>query len=65
MLFIELTVPWEENIEESHERKRNKYQELTEKCQEKGWAVWCQPVEVGCRGCAGHSVWRTSGLLIY
>ena len=23
---------------------------------------WCQPVEVGCRGFAGQSVWKTLGL---
>ena len=62
LVFIELRVPWEENIErkrveESHERKRNKYEELMEECQDKGLAVWCQPVEVGGRGFVGQSVW--------
>ena len=27
------------------------------------WSVWCQPVEVGCRGLAGQSVWKTLGLI--
>ncbi len=28
--MLELTVPWEERIEEANERKRAKYQELVE-----------------------------------
>ena len=33
----ELTVLWEENMAESHERKLTKYQELVEQCRMKGW----------------------------
>ena len=62
VVLIELTVPWEEKIEEANERKRRKYQELEEDCKSKGWSTWCQPVEVGCRGFAGQSVWKTLGL---
>lgn len=30
MIMWELTVPWEENMEEAHERKHTKYLELVE-----------------------------------
>ena len=32
LIMLELTVPWEERIEEANERKRAKYQELVEEC---------------------------------
>ena len=59
-ILVELTVPWEERIEEAYERKRNKYQDLVTDCQQRGWRVWCLPVEVGCRGFVGQSMWRAS-----
>jgi hypothetical protein len=58
LVMIELTVPWEENVEEAHERKRGKYEELREECRANGWAARCEPVEVGCRGFAGRSLHR-------
>lgn len=42
--MVELTVPWEERMEEAVERKKTIYQR-----------VWCFPVEVGCRDFAGKS----------
>ena len=61
--MVELTVPWEERIEEAYERKRLKYQPLVDECIERGWKTWCLPVEVGCRGFAGQSLWRAFRLL--
>ena len=37
VLLIELTVPWEENWEEAHERKENRYETLCAHYREKGW----------------------------
>lgn len=34
-------------MEEAHERKREKYQELVEDCRRNGWRTRCMPVEVG------------------
>uniref|UniRef100_A0A673L1F3 Junctional adhesion molecule 2b n=1 Tax=Sinocyclocheilus rhinocerous TaxID=307959 RepID=A0A673L1F3_9TELE len=56
LIMLELTVPWEERIEEANERKRAKYQELVEKCRERGWRTFYEPIEVGCRGFAGRSL---------
>ena len=56
VLLIELTVPWEENREEAHERKKNHYESLHADCVEKGWICHVIPIEVGCRGFIGHSV---------
>ena len=61
--MIELTVPHEDRIDEAQERKRLKYQELVEKCQDKGWKAWCLPVEVGCRVFPAQSLWITLGML--
>ena len=58
VVMIELTVPWEERMEEAHELKRSKYAELQAQCIEKGWQTWVLPVEVGCRGFPGKSVWN-------
>ena len=54
----ELTVSWEEYITLANERKRSKYQELVEQCQQKSWKIHYDPVEVGCRGFAGQSLGR-------
>ena len=63
VLLIELTVPWEERIELAYERKRTKYDDLKEQCEKAGWSTWCAPIEVGCRGFVGKSVWKMSKLL--
>ena len=58
VIMMELTVPWEERMDEAQERKRAKYQELTEECRRQGWITRCEPIEVGCRGFAGQSLCR-------
>ena len=35
LIIIELTVPWQERMEEASERKRKKYQDLVIECKEK------------------------------
>ena len=55
--MLELTVPWEERLEEAHERKKLKYQGLGDDCRDNNGRVWCLPVEVGCRGFVGQSLW--------
>ncbi|XP_071145057.1 uncharacterized protein [Mytilus edulis] len=57
-VLLELTVPWEDRIEETYERKMAKYQQLVEDCKQRGWRTWCMAIEVGCRGFAGQSMWR-------
>ena len=63
LLLLELTVPWEERMEEAQERKREKYQELVEDCRRNGWRTRCMPVEVGSRGFASHSLSKAYGAL--
>ena len=63
LVLLELTVPWEERMEEAQKRKREKYQELVEDCWRNGWRTRCMPVEVGCRGFAGHSLSKAYGTL--
>ncbi len=56
LILLELTVPWEERMEEAQERKREKYQELVDDCLRNGWRSRCMPVEVGSSGFASHSL---------
>ena len=63
VILYELTVPWEEYMDEAHERKANKYQELVESCRQKQWQASCYPIEVGARGFAGKSLYRMLGRL--
>ncbi len=60
---MELTVPWEDRLEEANERKRAKYAELVEECRSSGWKARSEPVEVSCRGFADQSLLRTLKLL--
>ncbi|KAL7852145.1 hypothetical protein SRHO_G00179300 [Serrasalmus rhombeus] len=55
---IELTVPWEEAIDEAYERKRLRYSDLAAQAEERGWTVLVCPVEVGCRGFVANSTIR-------
>ena len=48
--LMELTVPYEDRIEISSEIKRDKYKEIVEAGERKGWKVMLWTVEVGCRG---------------
>ena len=58
MVLIELTVPWEDRIDESNELKRAKYENILLEARLKGWTTYCYPVEVGCRGFVGRSTTR-------
>ncbi len=52
---MELTVPWEEAIDEAFERKRLRYADLAAEAEDRGWKVNVHPVEVGCRGFVASS----------
>ncbi|KAJ8014697.1 hypothetical protein DPEC_G00018340 [Dallia pectoralis] len=47
IILLELTVPWEDRIEEANERKREKYAELVEECRNNGWRARCEPIAEG------------------
>ncbi|XP_063050108.1 uncharacterized protein LOC134444859 [Engraulis encrasicolus] len=63
VVLLELTVPWEDRMEEAFERKRAKYEELASECRSRGWKTRCNPIEVGCRGFAGQSLIRALKML--
>lgn len=50
-------------MEETHERKLKKYQPFILESQQNGWKAWNLPGELGRRGFAGQSLWKTLGLL--
>ena len=56
VIIIELTVPWETRVDEAHERKRLKYEDLRSDCTSNGWTTHYYPVEVGCRGLPAKSI---------
>ncbi|CAM4610300.1 unnamed protein product [Leuciscus chuanchicus] len=50
LILLELTVPWEERMDEANERERAKYQELAEECRRQGWHTRGERLEaVVCR----------------
>jgi len=63
IVLLELTVPWEERMEEAHKRKKAKSQALMDECRQQGWQTWNLPVEVGSRGFAGQSLWRAFSIV--
>ena len=56
LMVIELTVPWEERLQEAHEIKFLKYDPLILEATRKGWKASCLPIEVGCRGFSTKSL---------
>lgn len=58
VLPLELTVPWEDRLEEAIERKLSKYARLVSNCQQAGWRARHLSLEVGCRGFAACSLAR-------
>ena len=50
VIWIELTSPWEENMELRHFEKKERYAKLAMDIRAKGWTVHPLEVEVGCRG---------------
>ena len=56
--IIELTVPWENSVEEAYERKKLRYSELAAEAKQRGWNTKVYPVEVGCRGFVASSTIR-------
>ena len=61
VILVELTVPWEERVDEAYEIKKTKYEDLANICRDRGWKTWIFPVEVGCRGFPSQSVWKMMG----
>lgn len=61
LIILELTVQWGERMDEAHERKRGKYQELVEERKRQGWKTICEHLELGWLGCqrfAGRSLYK-------
>ena len=48
--MVELTVPYENRMEEAHIYKREKYMNLTKELEYAGYKAVVMPVEVGARG---------------
>ena len=57
IIMVELTVPYESIMEETHTYKREKYLNLTKELRDAGYKAVVMPVEVGARGFIGSSVY--------
>lgn len=55
LYFVELTVPWEDSVEEAYERKKLRYADLAAEAEQRGWQVRVCPVQLGCRGFIARS----------
>ena len=56
--IIELTVPWENSVEEAYEHKKLSYTVLATDAIQRSWNAKVCPVEVGCRGFVASSTIR-------
>ena len=50
VMWLELTSPWEENLNKAYIRKKGKYNKLDMQCRDAGWTVIPLYVEVGALG---------------
>ena len=57
LIMVELTVPYESRMEETHTYKREKYLNLIKERRDAGYKAIAMPVEVGARGFIGSSVY--------
>lgn len=48
VIMLDLSVPWEDWIEEGMGRKRTRYTDLVKECCRQEWRTQCRPTEVGC-----------------
>ena len=61
--MMELTVQYEDGIEDSREAKKSKYQKIVDADESKGWKVILWAVEVGCRDFPAVSFGNYLGIL--
>ena len=57
LIMVELTVPYENKMEEAHIYKREKYMKLIKELENVGYKAVVMPVEVGAREFIGSSVY--------
>ena len=57
MIIVELTIPYENRVEEAHIYKREKYLNITKELDDTGYKANEMPVEVGARGFIWSSVY--------
>ncbi|GFO24575.1 polyprotein [Plakobranchus ocellatus] len=55
--MVELTVPYESRMEETHAFKEGKYLDLTKELKKDDYEAKVMPVEIGARGFAGSSAY--------
>ena len=58
IIMVELTVPYENRMEEAHMYKREKYMNLTKELENAGYKTVVMPAEVDARGFVGSSVYN-------
>ena len=56
IIMIELSVPYESRIDDQHQFKTRKYEDLVRELRSEGYTALLRPVEVGARGFVGASM---------
>ena len=57
IIMVELTVPYENRMEQAHVYKEEKYQDLRKELERQGYSAYILPVEIGARGFSGVSAY--------
>jgi hypothetical protein len=63
VIWVELTSPWEENMQVKHFFKLDHYTDLKIACEANGWRVYPLCVEIGCRGHVSQSFYHMCKVL--
>ena len=56
--MVELSIPYESQMEQSHEYKARKYEALTKKLEKEGYSVIMKAVEIGARGFVAGTLYQ-------
>ncbi|MGH0151409.1 UNVERIFIED_CONTAM: hypothetical protein FKN15_019883 [Acipenser sinensis] len=57
-MYVWISMPWEDAVDEAYERKKLRYAQLAAQVEQRGWRVQVYRVEVGCQGFVAHSTTR-------
>ena len=61
IIVVELTIPYESKMEESHTYKTSKYEDLKAELEKEGYSVTVRAVEVGARGFVSGTLYQFLG----
>ena len=60
-ILVELTIPFESQLEQSHDYKTSKYEDLKKELEKEGYSVTVKAVEIGARGFVAGTLYQFLG----